>query len=310
MVGVLLVTAPLSAGEECYPRPGNRLFYDLADFFPAEVEARLEGLLRHYYADSHFQVVVIVTDTLCGTDIAMYANEVGQRWGVGVRGRDDGAVVVMLPKRPGRRGQIFIAPGRGIQDRLPDAIVKRIIEEAMIPRFRAGDYVGGLEAGLHAMARAVGGQPPFPSDPNERRAAFGFLLILGVILGIAGFRTAAAWGAARQRPEDADPTHARHSAMGVLLFTAFYAVAAIVFVGILYTAVYLLLYGLAFRWGYHLGGRNPERYLSRQTEGGGGSQSSAPWIIGGGGWSSGGGFGGGVSFGGGSFNGGGAGGSW
>ncbi len=310
LAGLMGLSAGVLRADGCLPKPADRLVYDLADFFAPQDEQRLEQRLRHYYYDSAIQMVLVVTDSLCGRSVAMYANEIGQTWGVGTKGADNGIVVVMVPKRPGRSGRIFIAPGRGIQGVLPDAVVKRIVDRVLIPAFRKGAYVEGLEAAFDVMVRAIGGQPPFP----RRKASWApFLVVLGafsffILMGV--FRAWAAVGAAEAHGKPGEKTDARQAAMVLLAFSLILALAWGLVVGWWGGGGYLGLDVLLSWWGYRLGRRRPERYAADAVTGGRGG--GMPWIIGGGrrgGW--GGGFGGGgIGFGGGGFNGGGAGGSW
>lgn len=142
----------------CWPEESNQLVYILAK--QANVDAdRLEKLMQQHYEEG-LQIVLIVTDTLCGLDIAMYANRLGESWGVGHQGEDDGIVIVMLPPTNNRGGQLFVAPGRGIQGILPDAYVKRLVDATIKEYFSKEEYTEGLTALVQQIAEKAKKEQP------------------------------------------------------------------------------------------------------------------------------------------------------
>lgn len=156
---LFLVVVPSWVSADCWPRKHpNRLLYDEAHWLLPAERAALEETLRAQYFRHHLQMVVVITDTLCGMDIAQYANLLGERWGVGSKERDNGIVLVIVPKKANRKGQVFLAPGRGIQGDLTDALAKRIVETVMIPRFRQNERAAGILAGIQAVTQVLNGQ--------------------------------------------------------------------------------------------------------------------------------------------------------
>ncbi len=126
----------------CLPSSQDKLVYVLSDSVYID-EVRVEEHLRNFYSQK-VQIVVIITDTLCGMDIAMYANTIGEKWGVGTEGWDDGVVIVVVPKTKTNKGALFVATGRRIQGALPDALVKRLTS-ATVDRFlKKGEFTEGL----------------------------------------------------------------------------------------------------------------------------------------------------------------------
>ncbi len=303
------------AAAPCFPKRANHFLYDEAGWLDRDAATRIERALRELYDRDQLQFVVVVTEDLCGKSPAQYANELGDAWGVGSANEDNGVVLVVVPKRPGRRGHIFLAPGRGIQDRLPDIRAKRITRDLMVPRFKNGDHAGGILAGIAAVAQALGYAPPAAAagvapgkpaagggaKPPHRRARKGrhrrrsgsppflfFLLpfLVGVVLG------GLARGASSRRRKVGlfalAPVLGAGLSTGVATMTSGDDIdlgAAIALSGAL--AAFAFLFGMA-----------P-----------GGGTRSGPVVLGGGSSSSGGG-GGGIGWGGGGFNGGGAGSDW
>ncbi len=133
------------------PNP-PRLVNDFTNIIPDGEEAQIEKYLEELALSSKTRVVVITTPTLNNYDKAQFAYEVGERWGVGEKGFDNGVVMLVKPKEVDGKGSTFIATGYGLEGIIPDAIAKRIVEQEMIPRFKQQDYVGGIAAGLQVVS--------------------------------------------------------------------------------------------------------------------------------------------------------------
>jgi uncharacterized protein len=242
---------------------------------PVERSA-LEEKLARFEAQKGAQVAVLLVPSTAPEPIEAYAIRVVDAWRLGRAGSDDGAL--LLVATDDRRVRIEV--GRGLEGALTDLASKRIIEEAIVPRFRAGDFAGGVDAGVDRMLSVIEGEPLPPPEPRRRGppAEWSPLLVIGIPLVSLGSR---AWlGAA-----------------GPFLLAALLAAGAWLVTGQLALALALgfftLLVGLL-----GAGGRRWSSGGRRRSRGGG-------W---GGGWSGGG--GGGFSGGGGGFGGGGASGSW
>ncbi len=143
----LLVVAPTYAQD-------GRIITDGADMLTAAEEQQLGMRLRHYADTTSTQIVVVTIPDLEGDDIARRATAIGQEWGVGQRGRDNG--IVVLVSRDDR--QIFIAPGYGLEGVIPDVVAARIVRNIITPLFREGHYYEGLALGTDALMRVAAGE--------------------------------------------------------------------------------------------------------------------------------------------------------
>ncbi len=175
------------ARNPCFPDHTGRLVYDLSGLLAENEINSLETKLRLINDTASVQVAVVITDTLCGMEISMYANQLGELWGVGHAKYDNGIIIVVKPKygKTGK-GEIFIAPGRGIQGELPDAIIKRIINKIIIYEFKKGRFYEGLTKGIDAMLIRLSGRDFEVPDTDGTGiiATLIFMLIAGFILGI------------------------------------------------------------------------------------------------------------------------------
>jgi uncharacterized protein len=136
---------PAAAVSASLDRPAYVV--DTADMLAPAQEAALAGRLRDFTNRTQHQVVVVTVPTTGGRDIADYTRDLGNRWGIGRAGHDDG--VILLLARDDRR--LRIAVGDGLAHRLPNDAAAEIVHETIVPRLAAGDYGGAVDAGLAAI---------------------------------------------------------------------------------------------------------------------------------------------------------------
>jgi uncharacterized protein len=113
----------------------------------------LEEKLVAYNDSTSTQITIVTINTLNGMDKAQYATELGEKWGIG-RAKKDNGVLILVAKED---RQIFIATGRGVEEYLPDAICKRIVENVIKPNFKAGNYYTGLNTATDEMMARLSG---------------------------------------------------------------------------------------------------------------------------------------------------------
>jgi len=129
------------------------------------------------------QLVILIVPTTAPEDIASYANRVGNAWKIGRKEVGDGVLLVVALND--RKLRIEVA--KTLEGAIPDLAAKQIIERAITPRLRQGDYAGGLNAGVDQLAARIQGEPLPPMEaPPERRPAAGFELTdLAIFLFVA-----------------------------------------------------------------------------------------------------------------------------
>jgi uncharacterized protein len=282
LLAVLLVLT--AAGPALAQGPVPRLearVTDLTGTFSAAQKSALEGRLAAFEAKKGAQLAVLLVPTTKPEPIEPYAARVFEQWKLGRKGVDDGVLVVVA--KDDRRLRIEV--GYGLEGAIPDAVARRVIDEIIVPRFRAGDFHGGVSAGVDRLIRLIEGEklpPPARSSPPPVDAPSTFLLL--VLSAVLGEVMNAVFG---RRVGATTVGLAVGAATWYLIGLEFAIVAALI-------AFVLALVVLSLRAGHAVG------------RGRGGSSSGGS--SGGGGWSSGG--GGGFSGGGGSSGGGGASGSW
>lgn len=186
------------------PPRGGRWVLDLADLLAPEDRDALVESLRAYAAESGNQVAVLTVPGLEGEDLAGYANRVARQWGLGQKGANNGVLILVAKAERKVRFEV----GRGLEDRLPDLLVKRIQEEVTVPHFKAGRYGQGLATSVAAIGQALGSAPaPVPpelkGDVGGGGPPLGFVLLaaaMSLLLALQIFwRVYGSRRAARQR---------------------------------------------------------------------------------------------------------------
>ena len=160
-LGLLLVL--LSFGtmlKAQLPSPPNppRLVNDYTGTLSASQINTLEHKLVAYNDSTSTQILVLLVDDLQGYSIEQYATEIGHSWGVGQKGKNNGAVILVKPKRGNERGQVNISPGYGMEEYVTDATAKHIIEKEMVPAFREEDYYTGIDNAVNVIMDLCSGK--------------------------------------------------------------------------------------------------------------------------------------------------------
>ncbi len=277
----LLLAALLVRADVAIPKLSQQVT-DMTGTLSGEAVTRLETKLAALQSKKGSQIAVLIVATTQPEEIEQFGIRVAEAWKIGRKGVDDGAILIVA--KDDRRVRIEV--GYGLEGALPDAIASRIVAETITPRFKQGDYDGGVEAGVDQMISVVNGEIlPEPDHKWERSGGLGNLLpLLLVVVVVAGGVLRAMFGR-----------------LGGSLATG--GVAG----GLAFLLSHLLPIGLgagavAFLFALVMGGNRG------WSSGGGWGGSLGGGGFGGGGF--GGGGGGGFSGGGGSFGGGGASGGW
>jgi uncharacterized protein len=153
VLGALLL-AGARAAEVIPPAPRDH-FNDYAGIVAPAAARSLNAELAQFERDTSNQIVVAIFPHLqSDSAIEDYTVRVAQAWGVGQHDQKNGAVLFIFSQDR----KLFIQVGYGLEGVLPDALCKQIIANEITPRFRSGDFTGGVTAGVHAMLAAVRGE--------------------------------------------------------------------------------------------------------------------------------------------------------
>lgn len=174
----------LMAGDKDFPdKPSPpRLVNDFAHMMSGSEVEELEAKLLEYEKSSSTQITVVTIKNLGGYEISQYAVELGNKWGVGHKGKNNG--VVLLASMEDRK--VNISTGYGLEGALTDIMCGRIIRNEIVPEFKAGNYYGGFTKGADAIIKATKGEytaeEVYELDEDVKDLLLGlFILIIAII---------------------------------------------------------------------------------------------------------------------------------
>jgi uncharacterized protein len=152
---LLLCLAGSLWGQENLPPKPDRYVTDQAGVLDAGTVDSINNELEQFEKDTSNQILVAIYPSLPpDQEIAQYATYTYNAWGVGQKGKDNGAILFVFVNDH----KMFIVTGRGLEGALPDAICKNIISQVIRPPFKQGNYADGIEAGVSAIIAATKGE--------------------------------------------------------------------------------------------------------------------------------------------------------
>ncbi len=142
------------------------------------LESRLQDLERRKGS----QLAVLIVATTQPETIEQYSIRAVERWKLGRKGVDDGALLVVAKNDRALRIEV----GYGLEGVLNDATTKRVIEETIIPHFRSSDYAGGIHAGVEQLVRLIDGEPlpPVAGPAGSIEDDLGILIPVAFVITI------------------------------------------------------------------------------------------------------------------------------
>jgi uncharacterized protein len=181
-----VVAAGAAQAAPSFPPLTGRVV-DEAGLLSQAAQDKLTALLAEHEQQTGNQVVVVTVKSLQDYDIQDYGVQLGRAWGIGQKGKNNG-VLLIVSQNPRKVG---IETGYGMEGDLTDAQSKLIIENAILPFFKKGDYDSGVLAGTVQILQALGGKPTgVESIPQPERQSGGggipifvIIIILWVVFG-------------------------------------------------------------------------------------------------------------------------------
>lgn len=164
------------------PQAPARWAEDHAGLISEATRQRLDLRLEGYQRATGHQVVLWIGDSIDGADLADWATRTFDAWDLGQRGQDDGVAIFVLA---GDR-TIDIEVGYGLEGQLTDLAAKRIIEEVIVPRMKAGQADEAITLGTDAVLAAIEGEPwqgaSAPAGGRTEEASSSNLVFGGIVL--------------------------------------------------------------------------------------------------------------------------------
>lgn len=182
LIILFLLTLSYSFGfAQDFPAKSNTLVNDFTQTLTASQKQQLEQKLVAFDDSTSNQVAVVILKSVGDYDINEYALELGRKWGIGGKEKNNGVILLIAI---GDR-KMSIQTGYGLEGALPDIYTKRIIENDIKPFFKEGDYYSGIEAGTNSIISLIKGE--YKNDKPKAKsgggkAGAGFIVIIIVII--------------------------------------------------------------------------------------------------------------------------------
>ena len=178
---LLLVMVVNSHAQLPSPPYPPRLVNDYTGTLSTSQINTLEHKLVAYNDSTSTQILVLLVDDLQGYSVEQYATEIGHSWGVGQKGKNNGVVILVKPKKNGEKGRVNISPGYGMEPYVTDATAKHIVEKEMIPAFEDNDYYTGIDNAVNVIMDLCSGK--FSQD-DYNDDSFPLWLIMLLIIAV------------------------------------------------------------------------------------------------------------------------------
>lgn len=161
--GLAFLFATLFSFSQVIPRPDppklyNNLSQEFPEFLNSSESNSIEQELEAFSRETSNQICVVIVDDFGGTDVASYATELGNKWGVGKKESNNGIVILIKPTQSDGGRDLFIAVGYGLEGAIPDLATKRIREEEMYPYLKTGENYTAISNAVQKLSALAKGE--------------------------------------------------------------------------------------------------------------------------------------------------------
>lgn len=164
-VACLLFALPVVAQALRFPDLSGRVV-DAANILPGGARERIESKLKAHEDKTSDQVVVATVPSLQDASIEEFANQLFRYWKLGQQKTNNGVLLLIAPNER----KVRIEVGYGLEGSLTDAVARMIIQAAIAPKFKTGDFGGGAEAGIDAVLSTLQGDGEWQERVKLRNA--------------------------------------------------------------------------------------------------------------------------------------------
>ena len=156
----------------------NRYVQDYASVLSAQQERYLLYKLDTFYKSTSNEICIVTEKSTDGDDIVDYAFRLAQAWGIGSEGNDNGVLIyIAINDR-----EIDIEVGKGLEGAIADIDAKRIIDRIMVPKFREGEYGGGINEAVDAIIGLSFGEYTFKERKTGKGIPMWVIILIVIVL--------------------------------------------------------------------------------------------------------------------------------
>lgn len=161
VVALLLCFASVASADVSVPQLSGRVVDQTGTLSSSDI-ASLNQRLQDLETRKGSQVAILIVPTTQPEAIEQFSIRVAEAWKIGRKKIDDGALLVVAKNDH----KLRIEVGYGLEGSLTDVTARRIIDEAISPKFRSGDFAGGISDGLDRMIQVINGEPLPAPEPQ------------------------------------------------------------------------------------------------------------------------------------------------
>jgi len=194
-----LVLCAFVAFAQDFPERSTTLVTDYTNTLSADDKQKLESKLVAFNDSTSTQIAIVMIKSVGNYDIAEYGAALGRKWGIGQKGKNNGILIlVALADR-----KLTIQTGYGAEGALPDIVTQEIRVNDINPRFKQGDYYGGLNAGVDQIIKYTKGEYKADKKPQAKQNGGGggsvlIVIIIVIVIIVLIFRNRGGGGGGRQ----------------------------------------------------------------------------------------------------------------
>ena len=170
-----LLGAASALADVQFPPLSGRVV-DKANLLSPQAEYQLTELMQQHEKTTGNQLVVVTVPDLQGLTIEEYGYQLGRHWKIGQKGKDNGVLLIVAPNEH----RVRIEVGYGLEGALTDALSANIIHTKILPKFKTGDFDGGVTAGVESIIAAIKNE--YVAEPTESKDDHRLALLVGLFL--------------------------------------------------------------------------------------------------------------------------------
>jgi uncharacterized protein len=159
-----------------------RLVNDFAGLLSRGEAEQLESKLVSFNDTASTQIAIVTIKSLNGYAKEEFADKLGEKWGVGRKGKDNGVLILIKPKYDNEKGEVRISVGYGLEGAIPDALANRIVDYDMIPYFKEGNFYAGLDKATSTIMSLASGEFTAEQYTKKTEPKLGSILIPIIII--------------------------------------------------------------------------------------------------------------------------------